>query len=681
MNLIQAVGKKMELTRKNWIQLVAMTVVFVIAAFLVYNTTITARMVLTRVVPQIKAEKLSYYEVKSGDHLEQSFYYDTDELLAVGTSISVNDNAIQDLLANQKKWDLGIVHLDVRNEAGNSIMQTDYQVAQMEDEQNLLASFPQRQEGWKGNYFTLVIDAEDICDEVGLKIGYTDKAVENASLSVNGERWEGNINVQTSGHQFMYWRRWFYIGCILLYLLFLGTYFLLTVFRVKPEQVFLFTGTILSAVYLFLLPPLSVPDEEVHFKEAYYHLNRLQGKQQTEGKVLMDLEDYRAMQKFESKPSLSEYDVLKEAIKKRGRKEGAAEKKRFDTQAPMITYLPGMIGIFLGKALGLNGVLVICLGRVCSILFYLFIMYWFIRLMPFGKGAAFMMAILPMTIQQCCSYSYDSVVIEMAFLYVSVLLGLIYGEKPIQKWQIALYIVFMVIFAICKGGAYLPLCLLTMLIPVSRFQGKKQKWIFVGIMAAIAVTAFLSGTLSYVLYVAAPTKEQAAASYLGNDAYGAAGLLKEPVTFLLVAARSLALSGDGFLETMLGMQLGWLNIFVSRIVIYGFLLLMFLSFVQCEKQDEIVVTAGQKASYAAVAMLSVLMVLASMFMSWTPRGSIEIAGVQGRYFLPVLPAALLLFRSKNIVAKTDRSRAYMFLAVCLQLWAIYGILLSLENVA
>ena len=123
----------------------------------------------------------------------------------------------------------------------------------------------------------------------------------------------------------------------------------------------------------------------------------------------------------------------------------------------------------------------------------------------------------------------------------------------------------------------MPLCLLTMLIPFGRFKDRKKKWIFVGGMAAIAVAAFLTSTLSYVLYVAAPTAEQAAGSYLEGKAYGAAGILSEPMTFLNLLARTLLVSGDGFLETMLGMQLGWLNVFVSRIVIYGLLLLLLLS--------------------------------------------------------------------------------------------------------
>lgn len=682
MKSTQTAGKKLELSKKNWIQLVAMTVIFVISAFLVYKTTITTRMVMPRVETAIKAEEGKYLRLESGDFLEQSFCYHSDELLCAGTKISLEESILKDLVANQERRDLGVIHINILDaeDQGTSLMQGDYDVYLLEDGQNLLASFLERQTGWEGKNLILTLRAEDLNPDIGLKVGISEKGEKEASLCINAEPVSENINIITAGHQFLYWKYWFVFGTGIMYLLLAGTYFLLAVLRKKPEQVFLFTGAVLAVIYLLLLPPLTVPDEEVHLKEAYYQLNRILGKQQTEGTVLMDLEDFHGMQKFETTPSLCEYDRLKEDFFKKGRESGTIEVDRFDTQAPMVTYLPGMAGIMLGKTLGLNGVKVIVLGRIFSILFYLLTMYWFIRLMPMGKSAAFILAILPMTIQQCCSYSYDSVVIEVAFLYLAVLFGLIYKDQPIRRWQVVLYVLFMVMLSICKGGTYMPLCLLTMLIPVSRFRNQKQKWFFVGIMALVAVVAFLSSTLGYVLYVAAPTEEQAANSYLAGEAYGASGLLREPLTFIYLSVRTLFLAGDGFLETMLGMQLGWLNIFVSRIVIYGLFLLMILAMQTCMGREKVEVTLGQKIFYALVSAMPLGMVLVSMFMSWTPKNSTEIAGIQGRYLLPALPVLLLLFRSGNVMMKKDWSRGYMFLALCLQCGAVYGILLSLERV-
>ena len=517
------------LSRKNQIELAVMTVIFVIAAVLVYRTTILTRMVLPRTVTQVEADAGCDYKVMSGDHIEQQFFYSSDELLSVGTTISLNEDAVGNLVSNEKNTDLGVLHLDVLDESGASVMNADYAVYALDDGQNLFASLPGMQAGFANSHFTLVIDAENINEETGLAIGCSKKQKKNTALTINGEAVSETINLKTADHQFMYWKKWSVFGAGLIYLLLVGTYFLLAVFRKKTENVFLFSGAVLAVIYLLLLPPMSVPDEEVHFKAAYTYANQLMGKDTEAGRVLMDKEDYQALKLFKSTPSLSEYDTLKENIGKSGRIEGTKEVHYSDTQAPAVTYLPGIIGIVIGRLLGLNGILVIVLGRLCSILFYLFTMYWFIRLMPCGKAAAFIIAVLPMTIQQCCSYSYDSVVIEVVFLYLAVLFGLLYRKEKIQRYHVVLYVIFMIIMAMSKGGTYMPLCLLTIMIPADRFKDKKQKWIFTGSMAAIAVVAFLSSTLSYVLYVASPTAEQAATSYLEGEAYGAAGLLEDPM--------------------------------------------------------------------------------------------------------------------------------------------------------
>ena len=672
------------LNRRNRIEIGVMTVVFVIAAVLVYKTTILTRMILPRMTTQVKAEEENFYLLRDGDHIEQSFRYPSDELLSAGTRISLNEKRLKKFVEEDKNKDLGALHLEISDESGASVMSADYPVYTLADEQNLIASFEGTQTGWENQKLTIRLDVEDIREELELAVGYTTREHNDVSLTINGEHTDYTLNIQTADRQFTYWRTWGLFGAVLVYSLLLGTYLGLAVFRFKPEKVFLFTGAVLAVIYLLLLPPLSVPDEEAHYKQAYQITNRILGKGGSEADTIqMDTEDFHAMQIFETTPSLTEYDKLKTKITQPGRESGVTVVPHSDTRAPAVTYLPGVIGILLGRVLGLNGLWVIYLGRICSILCYLFLMYWFIRTMRFAKTAAFIMAVLPMTIQQCCSYSYDSLVIEFAFLYIAVVFGLVYEKEPIQKRQIALYTAFMILLSICKGGTYMPLCLLTLLIPPERFSSKQKKWIFTGCMAGIAIAAFLSGTLRSVLFVVSPTEEQAAGAYLAGETYGAAGLLSNPMEFILLSARTLFLNSDSFLENMFGMQLGWLDINVSRIVIYAMALMIALSVLRIEDgrgEMKPEITAGQKLFCLFAAVCSIGMVFVSLFISWTPRESMEIFGIQGRYFLPLLPMAVIWLSSRNIVMKKDISRKIMFSAICMQCVAIYGILLSLERI-
>jgi len=673
-----------KLSRKNRIEIAALTVIFIVAAVLVYKTTILTRMMLPRTATQVSAEEEYAYMLSDGDHLEQTFVYPLDELLSAGIRISMDEDAWKRLLKEDKKRDLGTLRLKILDAEKNMVMSADYAVCVLADDQNLVASFSGTQTGWADHPLTIVLDAENIHEDVKLAIGYTTNSVAGAQLSINGESEDFTLNIQTADRQFLYWKLWGAFGAVLVYILLLGTYLSLAVFRMKPEKVFLVTGGMLALIYMLLLPPLSVPDEEVHLKQAYEYTSRIMGREASKhGTVVMDKEDFHAMQMFETTPSLPEYDRLKDEILKSGRESGTIEIPHTDTRAPAVVYVPGMIGILLGRILGLNGILVIYLGRICSILFYLMTMYWFIRLANFARAAAFVIAVLPMTVQQCCSYSYDSVVIEFVFLYLALLFRLIYEKQAIKRSQIAAYALFMILLSVCKGGMYMPLCLLTLLIPADRFYGRKKKIIFTGCMAAAAVAAFLTTALRNVLYVVNPTAQQTADAYLAGENYGVAGLLADPLEFILLSVRTLFLSGSTFLENMFGSQLGWLDINVSRIVVYGMLLLTGLSILQMENgssYSSLSVTIRQKRMFLLVIALSAAMVFATMFISWTPRESTEIFGIQGRYFLPLLPLVLMLFHGKSITIKKDISRKIMFSAVCLQCVAIYDILLSLERI-
>ena len=349
-----------KLSRKNRIEIAALTVIFIVAAVLVYKTTILTRMMLPRTATQVSAEEEYEYMLSDGDHLEQTFVYPLDELLSAGIRISMDEDAWKRLLKEDKKRDLGTLRLKILDAEKNMVMSADYAVCVLADGQNLVASFSGTQTGWADHPLTIVLDAENIHEDVKLAIGYTTNSVAGAQLSINGESEDFTLNIQTADRQFLYWKSWGAFGAVLVYILLLGTYLSLAVFRMKPEKVFLVTGGMLALIYMLLLPPLSVPDEEVHLKQAYEYTSRIMGREASKhGTVVMDKEDFHAMQMFETTPSLPEYDRLKDEILKSGRESGTIEIPHTDTRAPAVVYVPGMIGILLGRILGLNGILVI----------------------------------------------------------------------------------------------------------------------------------------------------------------------------------------------------------------------------------------------------------------------------------------------------------------------------------
>ena len=57
------------------------------------------------------------------------------------------------------------------------------------------------------------------------------------------------------------------------------------------------------------------------------------------------------------------------------------------------------------------------------------------------------------------------------------------------------------------------------------------------------------------------------------------------------------------------------------------------------------VSAGQRMTTAAVAILYIGMFSVTMYVLWCPVGALELTNFQGRYFVPVAPVAALVFAS------------------------------------
>ncbi len=76
---------------------------------------------------------------------------------------------------------------------------------------------------------------------------------------------------------------------------------------------------------------------------------------------------------------------------------------------------------------------------------------------------------------------------------------------------------------------------------------------------------------------------------------------------------------------------------------------------------------------AAVAACVILLTAGAMLLSWTGRDSQIIEGIQGRYFLPVLPLFLLLLKNETVVLKRDISRGILYTFFCMDAYALLRI--------
>ena len=105
--------------------------------------------------------------------------------------------------------------------------------------------------------------------------------------------------------------------------------------------------------------------------------------------------------------------------------------------------------------------------------------------------------------------------------------------------------------------------------------------------------------------------------------------------------------------------MGWVEIEISELIPMLFLLLLVLSAMKT-KDEPVYVKSGQKWWIAFVCAASAGMILAGMLLTWTPRGHISIEGVQGRYFIPMMPALMVLLRNKTLTWERSPERGLLY---------------------
>lgn len=89
------------------------------------------------------------------------------------------------------------------------------------------------------------------------------------------------------------------------------------------------------------------------------------------------------------------------------------------------------------------------------------------------------------------------------------------------------------------------------------------------------------------------------------------------------------------------------HVILYSVVPYVFAFLCFMTGV-LNKETKDKFTTYQFAIILLIILAIVGLVFTSLYIQWTKPGETAIAGVQGRYFIPILPLALLLLRkTKN----------------------------------
>lgn len=407
------------------------------------------------------------------------------------------------------------------------------------------------------------------------------------------------------------------------------------------EYFYILLAALFGLYFVFRLPPLQVMDEAKHFQKAYAFSRGnffcTEGEKKGQYGMYLPKEIAEAEKTFRVENLIYRADTrIPESTLNLGDTTRIGNSSEFVNQPfctrTFWTILPQSIGIFVAHIFYSQIGALLYAGRLANLLFALIVMFFAIRITPYGKGIFAFTGLLPMFVQQISSVSADGVqyVLLLFFTALTLYYTSLPSPKKISRIQLFLYFLFS-IFAVHAKAGYYPFVLLVFLVPTSIFSSKKSAWwykiffLFFHILFACMVFKMMQFNHQVI------DQKSQFTVFLGN-----------PLDFFLRTLASLNVYFDYYWKSLLG-GLGTKEIYLSNL----HYLLLFGGFFLLLKEK-----SGPFSKRTALTVLLLLLsTVTTIFLGifiLEPSSSPVNNMVQGKYFLPLLPLALLFLQKAEI---------------------------------
>ena len=496
---------------------------------------------------------------------------------------------------------------------------------------------------------------------------------------------EGDLLTQVHKYFNIFLKKYFFFMFVAAELFAVLFYWMVFVKKCKVETTVLVSLLFLGLIYNFLLLPYMAPDERTHIDMTYRYSNDLLGIPYTGNEVTLAKRVDDTKIELVENPALSNYYIVFNELLQGVQDDSLViTNTTANTYAPIFVYLPAVLGMTLARLLGFGSIAMLMLARWCNLAFFAVCVWWCMKKLPFGKMALAVIALFPMTIQQCNSFSYDAVITSILFLFSTYIICMTYEDKPIKISDAAIVSVLSGLLVYGKSGVYLPVCLAALLIPTKKFGCLWKKLAAAGSLMGIAMLSYINRNSGTVTQVMATTAETSAVGATAGNAvsmgYTVGFFLQNPWKLIQMLCNTVADKSEFYLESIVGQKMGWVEIEISRVIFVGFLVLFMISMLKVRGEKQYV-TSGQKWWISIVCALSAGMILMGMLLTWTPYGHVSIEGVQGRYFTPLLLLLSLAGRNNIVLLNDNKDRGIFCGGMVLQLLAVIYLIKALVIVA
>ena len=429
----------------------------------------------------------------------------------------------------------------------------------------------------------------------------------------------------------------------------------------KVERVFVMVALIMG-VFSICVTPNRVgiaPDDEIHLARTLEISDFLNGI--THGADAKNIRDYAnniySHAGFDRSTDISYKAELNSVYK-------AREWQGYGTsgwQIYTIAYIPAALGIILGRGLGMPYVSVFNMGRLFNLLTYILLISLAIRRVKHGKVLVAAVGLIPTTIFLATSYSCDPWITGFTILGLAYFFAELQDDELLQTKNIIIMAGALAVGSLPKA-VYFAILFPLLFMPKRKFKNSRQRMFYY--LVVIGAAILLMASFLMPMLISGPGVGDVRGGADVNSTEQVKFILENPITYakillnflvgyylelgnLSVTMQTFAYVGDGFF---------------GGVVISILIVIAFLDRGINEKNQIWAKGATLLGSGAAIVLATT-----ALYVGFTAVASGTVAGMQGRYLIPVIYPILY---AVGIGGTTHRINRNIFVCIPILLIAL-----------
>lgn len=325
--------------------------------------------------------------------------------------------------------------------------------------------------------------------------------------------------------------------------------------------------------------------------------------------------------------------------------------------------------LMICRKLGISFTITFILARLGNTLLFALLAYYSVKIIPIGKRFIALLCLLPTVLFQSGMITRDVAVIGFSFLGIAAFVNEIINKESKLTIQKASIFIISISFACFTKAIYAPLLLLFLLLPKEKFDNSKKMYFF---KAGIIL---LSVLLVYTFLIPAVTGQMQ-----GDPRGGETDVTKQilfifsnPITYTRILLKSIwDTLGSYSFGSPATLNFAHLGVISEP---FGFILIILVCFVLLTDRNTVNVNINkyQKIYVSVIIFCIICLCWTALYIGFTPIGAETIEGVQGRYFIPILPLFFTIFYSKKISTNLNIFKYNIFVIGSMLLISFYNI--------